>query len=379
MVEPQPPISREANLSRRIPVLSLLITLAAAGPARAEPLIAESLISDEQVAAAQDEYADATAFRATLYWENDGSLLKPNDNDDRWYTNGTGLNFAIRNNSVSREIGSWIPWGDYDPANTAVGFAPSLSMFTAEDLAQFSLQVNDRPYAGYWAFAFYFQRSTGDEVCATFEHIQIDFGFVGTHTAADDIQRKIHSTFAEQRPNGWHNQLTDEFTAQLYLRKKWRFRVAQFELNDIPPMTVQVIPAATLAIGTVYRHFELNATLRIGFNLPDDFGPDRLADFGSFTTAGAQDGWGFYMFTRVGGRAVEHNLFIDGSDFNNGHGVRSHEVLGELGAGFAVHYRNGDFSLDFTYGQIFLTKEFYGQLKSPHSYGHVALTGTWRF
>ncbi|MEX2213121.1 MAG: lipid A deacylase LpxR family protein [Phycisphaeraceae bacterium] len=381
-------------MTRHIFALSLFILLAVtAATLRAEPLIAESILSAEEAAlvapvapvapelaaAAADPYLNSSAFRITLHWENDGTIFKPNDNHDRWYTNAAGLAATWRNIELSRGIGSWLQWcGDFQPQNTAVGVTISNSMFTPEDITATALQTFDRPYAGYWAFGTYFQRSTGDEVSATFEHIQLDLGFIGTHTATDDLQRKIHYIFDQPRPNGWSNQLTDEFTAQLYLRKKWRFRVARFELNDIPPLTMQIIPQATIAVGTVYRHLEAAVTARVGFNLPDDFGPDRLADIGSFTTSGAKQGWGGYLYTRLGGRAIEHNLFIEGSDFLNGHGVRQRPLVGEIGLGFGLHYRNGDFSFDFTYGQTYLTKEFYGQ-STPASYGAFAMTLAWRY
>ncbi len=172
-------------------------------------------------------------------------------------------------------------------------------------------------------------------------------------------------------PRGWDNQLADEFTAQVYLRRKWRTSADDHELGNTN-IHHQIIPQIDLALGSVYRHVSAGAVWRIGYNLPDDFGPGRLADTASATGASDHD-YSFYGFIRATGRVVEHNIFLDGNNYKDSHGVDTNPLVGELQYGVAatIPYKTWDFSINYT--QTYISEQFDGQDGSD-SYGSAMIS-----
>lgn len=315
------------------------------------------------------------AFRLSVHWENDGTTLKPNGDTDRYYTNGAGFTLSWRNEFATQAT-EWIPFPEkFDTIHRAVGFTAGQLMFTPADISINPPDPTDRPYAGYLYFGVFFQRSNEQ----TLDHIQLDIGLTGNSTLAENAQKIVHDVFNEPDPKGWDSQLEDEPTIQLTLRKKWRFDLGEVKLNDIPPIQFQVIPEAELAVGTVHRYAKAGLLFRLGFQLPDDFGPDQLLHIGSFTGLGQTQPWGGYLFTRISGKAVEHNLFLEGNSWKDSAGVDEEALVGEIQFGFGLQFRKSEnFIIDVTYSQIYLTEEFEDQ-DGHHGYGTISLSFTWRF
>ena len=315
------------------------------------------------------------AFRFSVHWENDGTILKPNGDTDRYYTNGAGFSLSVRNEFATQAT-EWIPFPEkFDTIHRAVGFTAAQLIFTPENISINPPDPTDRPYAGYLYAGIFFQRSNEQ----TLDHIQLDIGIVGNSSLADSAQVAVHDFFDEIDPVGWDSQLEDEPTIQLTLRKKWRFDLGEVKLNDIPPIQFQMIPEAELAVGTVHRFAKAGLLFRMGFQLPDDFGPDQLQHIGSFTGLGQTQPWGGYIFTRISGKAVEHNLFLEGNTWKDSAGVDEEPLVGEFQFGFGLQFRKSDnFTIDVTYSQIYLTEEFEDQ-DGHHGYGTISLSFTWRF
>lgn len=301
----------------------------------------------------------------TIYWENDGGVIFPNSDNDRHYTNGAGFSIAYRPEWAER-LAEVMPGRDaFGPARTAAGFTAAQLIFTPENLMAQRPLPDDRPYAGYLYGGVFWQRATdvGPYQDATVDHVQLDLGIVGPSSRAEDIQEFIHRHFEGDDPMGWDNQLDDEPTIQFWLRKRWRLDMGSVDLDglgDAGALRAQLIPYAELAVGTVYRHVEGGALVRLGFNLPDDFGPGSLQDLGSFT-GGPQTGWGGYGFVGVAGRVTEHNLFIEGSEFQDSLGVDAEPLTGELTLGLAATYRQHPWTFEAAYRQTYFTQQFDGQ------------------
>jgi len=319
------------------------------------------------------------ALRLTGYAENDSRWLKPNNQHDRYYTNGLGFSLSLHGEFATSAT-QWMPFrnafGGEHANRRAVGLAFGHHMYTPEDIEEENLIEDDRPYAGYLYGGVLFQRSNEH----TLDHVQLDLGLIGPSTLAGDAQIWIHDLSGAKDPNGWDNQLADEPTVQLYLRKKWRTATHTINLNDVPPVEVQLIPQVEVAVGNVYRHVAAGALVRIGFNLPDDFGPGRLADIESFTepAPGGKPKGGGYLFARIGGKAIEHNIFLDGNTRKDSHHVDRETLVGEIQLGIALQFRFGCGNLDLAYSQTFLTEEFEGQ-RGGHSFGAVTASWVLRF
>jgi len=302
-------------------------------------------------------------YTYTAYWENDSSFLKRNNAEDRHYTNGMAVTFSHRPEWAEGFADEATLGEVFD--RTAAGYILGQLMFTPELIQTRRLIRGDRPYAGYLFAGVYLQRAN-DHV---FDHAQLDLGVVGPSSFADSLQKNTHDLFDAEQPRGWDNQLRDEFTAQLTLRRKWRYDLQDAAAFDTT-FEHQVIPYLELGIGTFSRHAAAGATYRLGFNLSDDFGPGRLAD-PIDATSPQPNHTGGYGFVRATGRAVEHDLLLEGNTYKSSHGVNAKTLVGELQAGLAIQYHYEGWQLEAGYAQTFITEQFNGQQGSD-SFGAVS-------
>lgn len=325
-------------------------------------------------------------FTHRVYWENDGALHDPTTGYDRHYTNGFGITFEHQPEWADR-FAAALPSLNIDcgRATTGVGYLFSQQIYTPGNLAATAPILTDQPYAGYLYGGVFLDRqapSAINENVMVLDHVELNLGLIGNSSLAEDIQEWVHDNFQGDPINGWGNQRPDEFTVQTYLRRKWRFDTGEFALPLLGDVETQLIPQAGLALGTVYRYAETAATFRIGHNLPDDFGPGRLNDLQSTSgEVNEHPGWSWYAWTRLGGRAIEYNTFLDGSDFrSNTQSVNKHDFVGEIQVGAAAAYRRGNHRFEFTWGINYLTD----QIDAPggdgtESYGTWVLSYTYGF
>ncbi|MEO0514698.1 MAG: lipid A deacylase LpxR family protein [Planctomycetota bacterium] len=342
------------------------------GPQPARPLVVET-----PIAANEDRNAVIAPrpLSLTLYFENDGTFTRPNHNSDRHYTSGQGFAIAHHQNGGDA-IADWLGL----PADgTAVGLTLVQQIFTPDNIGLAVPDPDDRPYAGYLYLGGYWQREKDN----VFDHVELDLGVVGPSSQAEAAQEWIHDVFDETDPN-WTTQLGDEFAYNLALRRKWRidlFVDAVPENQSVfQPQAwgMQLIPEVGLDVGNVYRRAHTGATLRFGFNLPDDFGAGRLVDPASATGRPVQ-GLSTYVFGRAIGRYVEWNTFIEGSNERNpSPSVSLEPWQGEVGGGFAVDWRRGNWTFNATYQQLFFSRAFEEQA-TDNGLGAIALRAMYEF
>lgn len=311
----------------------------------------------------------------TLYFENDGSFVGPRSNSDRHYTSGQGLSVAWHENG-GNDIADAL---NLPSDGTAVGLTLVQQIFTPDGIGDVVLDPDDRPYAGFLFLGGFWQREYQD----VFDHVQLDIGVVGPSSLGEQAQEWIHDLIDDTDPN-WIDQLGDEFAFNLTLRRKWRLdlweQAVAGESSSFSPQTwgLQLIPEVGVDVGNVYRRANAGGTLRFGFNLPDDFGPPRLMDPGS-ATGGPVEGLSTYVFARGLGRYVEWNTFIEGSNERDpSQSVSLQPWVGEIGGGFAVDWRRGNWSLSAAYQQTYLSQEFEEQT-TDDSFGSIALRARYEF
>jgi len=310
-----------------------------------------------------------TRLTIATYVDNDGPLLSPFNDSDRWYTSGAGISV-----SWPLQASTTVPWLPFDGEfhRRALGVIAGQQIYTPEVITTRTPDPDDRPYAGYLYGGLFYQRANDD----TLDHFELDMGVVGPSSLAEKTQKTVHEVFEGDDPRGWDSQIEDEFAIQLYLRRKWR---AGIDLGG--QWTLQGIPQVGLALGTVQRHAEAGVLGRIGFRLPDDFGPGRLQDPTTAATAdpdATQRGFHAYAFTRLGGRAVEHNTFVEGSEFNGGPGVDEEPLVGEAQFGFALGWNFDRASAEVSWAQTYVTDEFEGQDHTT-AYGSINVRLTLLF
>ncbi len=304
--------------------------------------------------------------RFNLIWENDGSLPGAFSASDEQYTNGLKLDLAWRPAWAQRLAERAPLSGRMEDVQGAFGLSVFQLMFTPDDLRAEEVIEDDRPYAGWLGVAAYWQRAgrVGEGVAAL-DHVELDLGIIGEASGAEALQTFVHSAYPDQiKPAGWDNQLGHEPAVNLTLRRKYRFSTAPTDSG----LGLHVIPSVGGTAGTVYRRVEADVTVRLGWRLPDDFGPSRIADVNAATGGWTHD-WGFYIFLRGGATLSEHNVFLDGTDFRDSHSVTKEPLVGEAQIGAALQLFRG---LEIGYSHTFLSREFEGQ-NGTHSYGTFSI------
>lgn len=333
-------------------------------------------------------------FTLNIYWENDGTAADPFDSYDRHYTNGVA--FTLDHQPMwGKRLAPYMPFASlfekhHGEPVTGVGYVLGQQIYTPRAINLAAPNPADQPWAGYLYGGVYWERQAafhGRNDAAVLDHFELNLGVVGPSSLAEEVQSEVHRIFNEQDPQGWANQLDDEFAYQFYARRKWRFDLDTAGLPLIDGLEAQAIPQAGIALGNVHRYAEAAVTLRIGHNLPGDFGPGRINDLSSINLheEDSTDRWSCYAWARVGGRAVEHNTFLDGSNTQNpSPSIDKEALVGELQFGLALAYHDGPTTLAFTWGVTYLTDEIDAPTGSnaddgTDSYGTMNLSIVHRF
>lgn len=235
-------------------------------------------------------------------------------------------------------------------------------IFTPRDISQTQLITTDQPYAGYLYAGIGFEsekrREDGRRIL---DSIELQLGVVGPHAYGEEVQKAAHSLFGSDEPMGWDNQLNDELAIQLYFDRVWGGWYGTWIGEKEGNYRIDLSPYVGAALGNVYTHAAAGATLRFGQNLPPHDGPSsiRPGPPGTDYFKPTPDiRW--YLFVGLEGRAVAHNIFLDGNTFTDSHSVDKNGLVGELRFGLAVllgRYR-------LTYAWVERSKEFHGQVSN---------------
>lgn len=264
-----------------------------------------------------------------LIHDNDGWVTDPFDNDDQHYTAGQRIDIFLQGGQIDR-IGGWLPFTDqFTDPEYAGGIALSQTIFTPRDIQLETPPRNERPYAGVLLLHAYVQRFDD----WTMDHVELDAGVVGSSSLAEEAQRAIHTA------RGWDKQLHDEFALDLTVRKTWKVGLfgTQTGREGTEGWGVELLPQAGGTLGTVYRQVHAQAIIRAGYNLPGDFGPRRVFDIGS-AAPDPSGRYGAYLFARGHGRAVQHNLTLDGNSYRDSRSVEKEDFVAEFEFGVAARF-----------------------------------------
>jgi hypothetical protein len=122
------------------------------------------------------------------------------------------------------------------------------------------------------------------------------------------------------------------------------------------------------ALGNVFTYANSGMELRLGWNIPKDFGASLMRPAGS-TRLEIGDGFSAYLFGAVDAKAVARDVFLDGNTFRDSHSIDKKVFVADLAGGVGISFKR----LIVTWTQVLRTKEFDGQ-KDAHSFGAIALS-----
>jgi hypothetical protein len=264
---------------------------------------------------------------------------------DRNYTFGT--RWARYN-----EAGAMPRWADHiaariggngDDVTRRFGTAFGQEMYTPDAISNPKPIVNDRPYAG-WLYGSAFVAASD----ARHERsVELRLGLVGPKAQAQQAQTAWHSVTGVRLPRGWDHQIGNELGMQAIVTQRWRPNGYQRHFDAVPHVRASV--------GNVLTEAAAGVTLRAGLPLSDDFGPGMTTAPGTGNTSGAHArNFQMYAFARVEGRAVAHEIFLDGNTFSRSQRVHRVPLVGESQLGAGVRYR----SIGIRYTFSYTTQEF---------------------
>lgn len=321
------------------------------------------LLGISPVAVAQEprSYEDDKAI-FNLVWENDIVA-----GTDRGYTNGVRLSWLSSEKDApvwARNVAGHLPLVDQN-GKKRVSIAVGQSIFSPDNLLVRTPDPNDRPYAGWLYGAVGLVSDTG----TSYENMVLTLGVVGPWSFAEQTQKFVHTGIRGDYPQGWHHQLKNEPGLILTYERKWRglYEASAFGLG------ADIVPHMGANLGNVNTSASVGTTLRVGYDLPADYGPPRIrpslpgSDF--FVPTQQLSG---YLFTTVEGRAIARDIFLDGNTFRDSPSVDKEPFVGSLQVGGALTY--GDTRLSYTH--VFMTQQFETE-SHPEQFG--ALTLSYRF
>lgn len=331
-----------------------LLCLAVAAPALAQKAADTGAANPDPTSAADSK----AATRKTDPQQQVGifSFVLENDlfyDTDRRYTNGARISYLTPKGGEPewlREAALKVPMFD-GHSDIRVEFALGQNMYTASDKLLRDPPANDRPYAG-WLYGSVGLVARTNNVLDQF---LVSIGMVGPAALAHETQDFIHDIVDSPKAQGWDSQLKNEPTLQFTYQRSWQS--PEFHLPG--GFGIDATPHAGASLGNVYVYANSGAMLRIGQNLPVDYGPPRVQPSlpGSGYFERAPGGFGWYLFAGVDGRAVAHNIFLDGNTFATSRSVDKETLVGDAQFGLAVVVDG----VRFAYTHVLRTREYAGQ------------------
>ena len=310
---------------------------------------------------------------------------------DRFYTNGIKLSWISPELQWFQELdwfsdgslaGTWfnhavevLPFSGDETRQRHLALSVGQKMFTPGDIKRTTLDVTDRPYAGWLYGSLAFHSKTRRRL-DTFE---IQAGLIGPLSLAEEAQDLIHSIRGIDRANGWEHQLDNEpGLALIYDQKR---RLFQHQLAG-SLWGIDAIGYAGSAVGNVFTHLNAGIEMRLGWNLPADFGSALIRPAGDTNAPTdtndprykpyGRHGTSLHVFAATTGRLVFRDLFLDGNTFSDSHHIDKETLVGDIVAGVSLVLNR----VKVSYAQVMRTEEYRGQ-GSGHNFGSVSISYTY--
>jgi hypothetical protein len=317
--------------------------------------------------------AEANGDIKKIKEDNKGIFSATLENDlftgtDLGYTNGVRFSYITKERKMPKIVknaSNYFPLLNKE-GKKRLSFALGQNIYTPSNISKSEFIPDDFLYAGWLYGSFGVISDTG----TVYDHSTLTMGVVGPSSRADQSQKFIHKSRGFQQPQGWSNQLKDEFGFTFSHERKWReiFAAKPFKMG------FDIIPHAGVTLGNVHTNAAIGATFRFGYDLPADYGPTRirpnLAGSDFFIPSEKISG---YLFSIIEMRAVGRNIFLDGNTFENGPSLDKRTFVKSLQLGASITYKD----IRFSYTNVFISKEFKGQKTNGTKFG--AVTISYRF
>ncbi|PLX69092.1 MAG: DUF2219 domain-containing protein [Denitrovibrio sp.] len=279
------------------------------------------------------------------------SIVYENDifHSDSYYTNGFRVSWLSKpgvKSDIAMRLATYFPIFPAD-ATVLVNYAFGQNMYTPKDITLENPPKDDRPYAGWLYGSVGLIAETGRQL----DQIDFTFGMVGPASLGEETQKFVHKKIGSPEPKGWDGQLKNEPGFLVTYLRSWRSEIADTFLG----MPYDITPHAGATFGNVFTYANAGATFRYGKELPLDYGSPRvqpsLPGSGYFK---AEKGFSWYLFAGAEGRAVAHNIFLDGNTLEDSGRVKKRYFVGDIQSGVVLTLNN----IRLSYTHVLRTQEF---------------------
>lgn len=282
----------------------------------------------------------ASQFNLTL--END-ALGGFGDND---FTHGTGFEYIT---------------------DSKIHFKAGQNMYAPSDLTKPYHIEGDRPYAGmiYGGVGYEFFR---DFNLYWTHYGEFDFGMIGPAAFCGHTQKFIHKILHCRDPQGWHNQLHNEFVVNAQWWEKYNWYICNY---------VALVPRVGVLAGTVQDAIEVGCDLKIGWNIRNDVGNNIMFSSAYGKLRSWLDDLMVYVYAGVDERAYLYNHILQGSfirskDKDAHLDVDIRPFVSEAQCGACLQFKQ----FNVKYYMVFRQHEFKGQKNAPN-YAGLAFGWIW--
>lgn len=271
----------------------------------------------------------------SFYIENDSRNIG-GPGSDQGYSNGFKFSYVYAEDQfpgwakpvteISKDIQK-----EFEKSQTNFGISLGQQIYTPNNTDLTNLIPDDRPYAAwlYVGLAVQFKTPTHGH------SLELDLGVIGPEAMGEQVQNNFHHVIGVPTTKGWKNQLQTEPTVQLGYQQRLKF----IDLSQDDKNFFDVVPYFGASVGNVVIGAHVGTIARLGYNLPDDFGPTRPSasegdSFVAPSTPRAEQNFSVYFFAGARGNAIARNIFLDGNTFHSSHHVTKYPFTADTEFGF---------------------------------------------
>ncbi len=309
---------------------------------------------------------------AALSQDDDGgSLTLTFENDlfavtDRNYSNGVKAGYTLPRNALPGFVQGAL--GRLNLIEDGRDWYATIELgqriFTPTDITARIPDPTDHPYAGHAYLSYALTSVTATRL----QSLRVEVGLTGAASLAEQTQKTVHSIVGADRPEGWGSQLPSAPTIGLnydILEKHGQ----EFRIDGFAPFRAEVMPRATVALGTFDTYAGAGVGLRLGQGHADDFGPAPIRP----GSAGADifnpgNGFGWSVFAGIDGRLIGRAGALQGPLFNTGAAVTPNRFVADASIGVTLSYDGYELS----YAHVIRTETFRNQ-QGTHQFGALNL------
>ncbi len=348
---------------------------------------------------------DPCAPGHTLRWRG-GTVRLENDlfaGTDRNYTNGVAIALVshdmegrLRPDCLPQPLGlytrflGWVDPGFWNSAgaesasqNVVARFGQT--MYTPEDKTRTDLVRDDRPYAGllYLGLAWNRRIRPQDAGYETLDSRELTLGVIGPWSLAEQSQDLVHKLRGIERFHGWDHQLHNEPAFQLALERKFK---PHADGAVQPGWGSDAIGSYALRLGNIETAASAGLELRMGWNIPNDFGSYPIRPGGEnrppseatrlrTTQPHAPNAPrpGAHAFVNLEAKAVAWDFSLDGNLFRTSHHVSRRPWVAQAAIGISSQWLVAGRGIRLAVMRVWRTREFDEQV-GQHAFGSVALS-----